>query len=159
MGRGHLSRAFLFFAVLAAAAATSAAAAVGVRWTVLATGTTTPGGARQPVGYVAVTKAQEAQFAARLSADDRAAAARVNLQRSGLVAVFLDGMPCGSHLTVNTVTRTATTVTVTLHWTRPPIGVAMCVRTSTPYVVVGASRASLGHPAPAHVKVVAIARA
>ena len=159
MGRGDLSRAFLFCAVLAAAAATSAAAAVGVRWTVLASGTTTPGAAQQPVGYVAVTRAQESQFASRLSPDDRAALARVDLQRTGIVAVFLDGMPCGSHLTVNSVVRTTTTATVTLHWTKPPIGMAMCVRTSTPYVVVGVTRASLGHPAPTHVKVVAVARA
>jgi opacity protein-like surface antigen len=153
-----LTRAFLFCAVLAAAAATSAAAAVGVPWTVLTTGTTTPSGAQQPVGYVAVTKAQEAQFASRLAAGDRADLARVNLVNTGLIAVFLDGMPCGSHLTVNHVVRTATTATVTLHWTKPPIGVAMCVRTSTPYVVVGVRRASFGHPAPTHVKVVAIAR-
>jgi hypothetical protein len=72
--------------------------------------------------------------------------------------VFLDGLPCGHDLTVNSVVRTATTVKVTLHWTRPPIGMGMCIRMSTPYVVIGVSRASLGHPAPKHVKVEAIAR-
>ena len=157
MGRGDLSRALLIAAVAAAAVASAAAATVGVHWTVLQTGTTEPLGS-QPHGYVAVTKAQEAAFASRLTPKQKAALARVNLQRTGLVAVFLDGMPCGRDITVNRVTRTATTVTVTLHWTRPPIGMATCVRTSTPFVVVGVTRASLGHPAPTHVKVDAVAR-
>jgi hypothetical protein len=140
--------------VLAAAvSAATAAAAVGVRWGVLATGAAEPSGAQQPVGYVAVTKAQEARFAPRLEQSDRSALARLNLQRTGMVAVFLDGMPCGRDITVNHVVRTATTVTVTLHWTRPPIGMATCVRTSTPYVVIGVSRATLGRPAPTHVDV------
>lgn len=147
------------FVVLAAAAVVSAAAAaVGVRWGVLATGATEPSGAQQPVGYVAVTRVQEARFAPRLEQADRSALARLNLQRTGLVAVFLDGMPCGRDITVNHVVRTSTTVTVTLHWTRPPIGMATCVRTSTPYVVIGVSRATLGRPAPAHVDVVAVPR-
>ena len=142
----------------ALAAATTVAAATGVRWVVLATGTTTPSGGQAPVGYVAVTRVQERRFAGRLDAGDRAVLPRVNLQRTGLVAVFLDGFPCGSKLTVNHVTRTATTVTVQLHFTRPPIGVATCVRTSTPYVLIGVSRTTFGHPAPTHVRVDAIAR-
>jgi hypothetical protein len=34
-----------------------------------------------------------------------------------------------------------------------------CVRTSTPYDVLAVRRASLGHPAPTHVRIVAVARA
>ena len=158
MGRGDLSRKLLIVAVLAAAAVSSAAAAVGVHWTVLASGRTEPAGT-QATGYVAVTRTQEARFLRRLASADQSKVAQVNLKRTGLVAVFLDGMPCGSDITVNRVTRSSTAATVTLHWTRPPIGMAMCVRTSTPYVVVGVARAALGKPAPTHVKVVAIARA
>jgi hypothetical protein len=85
---------------------------------------------------------------------------RVNLTRTAVVAVFLDGMPCGSHLTTNAVTRTSpTTVRVRITYTRPPVGVAMCVRTSTPYVVLTVSRQSLGRPAPTRVTVDAHARA
>lgn len=157
MGRGDLSRALLIVATAAAAVTGTAAAAVGVHWTVLQTGHTEPAG-KQPVGYVAVTKTQEARFASRLGAQGARDLARVDLQRTGVVAVFLDGLPCGRDLTVNSVVRTATTVTVTLHWTRPPIGMGLCIRTSTPYVVIGVTRASLGHPAPTHVKVEAIAR-
>jgi hypothetical protein len=157
MGRGHLIKLVgITLAVLAAAA--SAAAATGVRWTTLGTGTTTPSGSA-PVGYVAVTKAQERRFSDRLSAQERADLARLNLQYTGVVAVFLDGMPCSRDITVNSVTRAGTTATVRLHYTRPPIGVAMCVRTSTPYVLIGVSRKTLGHPAPTHVRVVAVARA
>ena len=159
MGRGDLSRTLLIVAVLAAAAASSAAAAVGVHWTPLASGRTEPSGAQSPIGYVAVTRTQEARFIKRLASADQSKVAHVNLKRTGVVAVFLDGMPCGRDITVNRVTRSSTTVTVTLHWTRPPIGMGMCVRTSTPYVVVGVARTALGKPAPTHVKVVAIARA
>jgi hypothetical protein len=157
VGRGHLIRIALAFAAALAAAA-GAAAATGVSWTVLATGKTTPGSTQGPVGYIAVTKAQEQRFVGRLSADDAAALRKVNLQRAGVIAVFLDGLPCTSKLTVNRVTRTSTTATVVLHYTRPPVGVAMCVRTSTPYVLIGASRKTLGQPAPTRVHVDAVAR-
>jgi hypothetical protein len=158
MGRGHLIR-VVGITLAALAVAASAAAATGVRWTLLASGTTTPSGAQEAVGYVAVTKTQEQPFSGRLSAQGQADLARVNLQRTGVVAVFLDGLPCSSKLTVNGVSRTSSTVTVALHFTRPPVGVAMCVRTSTPYVLIGVSRQTLGHPAPTHVRVVAVARA
>jgi hypothetical protein len=158
--RDLIRRLALVLAVAAVVPATAAAAAgaTGVRWSLLETGTTTPSGAQQPSGYVAVAKAQERRFSGRLEPADRAALGRLNLQLTGVVAVFLDGLPCSSKLTVNHVVRTATTVTVTLHYTRPPIGVATCVRTSTPYVIVGVSRKSFGHPAPTNVRVVAVAR-
>lgn len=135
-----------------------AAAAVGVHWKVLASGRAAPVGS-QATGYVAVTRVQEARFLKRLDHADQSKIAQVNLKRTGLVAVFLDAMPCGRDLAVDRVTRTATTVNVTLHWTRPPIGMAMCIRTSTPYVVVGIPRAALGTKAPTHVKIQALARA
>jgi hypothetical protein len=122
-------------------------------------GTTEPTGSQAPVGYIAVTRAQERTWSSRLTADDRAALGRVNLTRTAVVAVFLDGMPCASHLTTNAVTRTSpTTLRVRIAYTRPPVGVAMCVRTSTPYVALAVSRQSLGRPAPTHVTVDAHAR-
>jgi hypothetical protein len=156
--RRDLTRATLAAVAVLAATAT-AAAATGVRWGVLETGATTPSGGQQPTGYVAVTKTQERRFLGRLEPADRAALQHLNLQFTGVVAVFLDGMPCSAKLAVNHVVRTATTVTVTLHYTRPPPGVAMCVRTSTPYVVIGVSRKTFGHPAPTNVRIVAVARA
>ena len=140
--------------------AASAAAATGVRWSPLFSGTTEPSASRAPVGYIAVTRAQERSWSGRLGADDHAALGRVNLTRNAVVAVFLDGMPCGSHLTTEAVTRmSATTLRVRLAYTPPPPGVAMCVRTSTPYVGLTVTRQSLGRPAPTRVTVDAHARA
>jgi len=159
MGRGNLIR---FAAVLAGAlaAVASATAATGVRWSPLFSGATEPRGSQAAVGYIAVTRTQERIWSGRLTADDRAALGRVNLTRNAVVAVFLDGMPCGSHLTTEAVTRTSpTTLHVRLAYTRPPPGVAMCVRTSTPYFGLTISRQSLGRPAPTHVTVDAHARA
>ena len=161
MERGHLIRATLagLATLVTLGAAATAAAATGVHWGVLETGATTPSGAQQPVGYVAVTKTQERRFLGRLHPSDGAALQRLNLQYTGVVAVFLDGMPCSSKLTVNNVVRAAGTVTVTLHYTRPPVGVATCVRTSTPYILIGVSRKTFGRPAPSRVRIVAVARA
>ena len=158
MGRGDLIRRVLTVAALAAAAASTAAAAVGVHWNVLAQGATMESSAQHPNGYIAVTKAQEARFAPRLSDSDRAAIAKVDLQKTGLVAVFLDGIACARDVKVTSVTRSAATLTVTLHWTRPPVGMGMCVNLGAPYAVIGVTRATLGHPAPQHVRIVAFAR-
>jgi hypothetical protein len=82
------------------------------------------------------------------------------LTRTAVIAVFLDGMPCGSRLTTNAVTRTSpTTLRVRIAYTRLPIGQAMCVRMSTPYLALTVSRQALGRPAPTHVTVDARARA
>jgi len=141
------------------AVAAPAAAATGVRWTPLAQGTTEPSGKQQPVGYVAVSRAQERTWSARLTASDRAALQRLNLTQSGAIAVFLDGMPCASHVAVAGVTRSSSTLTVRIAFTRPPIGMATCVRASTAYVVLAAARSSLGRPVPTRVAIVARARA
>jgi hypothetical protein len=159
VGRGNLIR---LVAVLAGAlaAAAPAVAATGVRWSPLFGGTTEPSGSQAPVGYIAVTRAQERTWSGRLAADDRAALSRTSLTQNAVVAVFLDGMPCGSHLTTNAVTRaSSTTLRIRIAYTRPPIGQAMCVRTSTPYIALTVSRQSLGRPAPTHVTVDARARA
>lgn len=140
--------------------AASAAAATGVRWSPLFSGTTEPSASRAPVGYIAVTRAAERAWSRRLRANDRIALAQVNLTRNAVVAVFLDGMPCGSHLSTEAVTRTSpTTLHMRLAYTPPPPGVAMCVRTSTPYVGLTVLRQSLGRTAPTHVTVDAHARA
>jgi hypothetical protein len=151
-------RRFLFCAAVAAGAGTTAAAATGVHWGVLQTGKTVQVSSA-PSGFVAITRAQERRFTSRLSTESVAALHRLNLQRTGVVAVFLDGLPCSGNVTVQHVTRTATTVTVSLGFQRPPIGVATCVRISTPWAIIGVSRQTLGHPAPTHVRVVAVARA
>jgi hypothetical protein len=156
VGRGDLIRAALVTLAALAAVAT-AAAATAVHWKVLEAGRTTGAGV-QPVGYVAVTKAQEQRFMSRIPAAARPAIQRVDLQTNGVVAVFLDGAPCARDVTVNAVSRTGTTVTVTLHYTRPPVGMATCVQLNTQFVVLKATRASLGTPAPTHVRIVAIAR-
>jgi hypothetical protein len=44
-------------------------------------------------------------------------------------------------------------------YTRPPIGVATCVRTSTSYLVLTVARTALAAPAPTRVTVEARARA
>jgi hypothetical protein len=159
VGRGNLIR---LAAVLAGslAAVAPATAATGVRWSPLLSGTTEPSGSQAPVAYIAVTHAQERTWSSRFAADDRAALGHLNLTRTAVVAVFLDGMPCGSHLTTNAVTRTSsTTLRVRIAYTRPPIGQAMCVRTSTPYIALAVSRQSLGRTTPTHVTVDAHARA
>jgi hypothetical protein len=130
-----------------------------VSWSPLLSGTTEPSGTQAPVGYIALTRAQERTWSGRLSAADRATLGRVNLTHTVVIAAFLDGMPCGSHLTTNAVTRTSpTTLRVRIAYTRPPIGQAMCVRTSTPYTALTVQRQSLGLPAPTHVTVDAHAR-
>jgi hypothetical protein len=144
----------------ALAAVASAAAATGVRWSPLLSGATEPSGGQAPVGYLAVTRAQERAWSGRLTEDDRSALGRVNLTRSAVVAVFFDGLPCSSHLTTNAVTRTSSsTLHVRIAYTPAPIGIGMCVRTSTQYVALTLSRRSLGRVAPTHVTVDAHARA
>ena len=149
-------RAFAALAFLAVAA--TAAAATGVRWTTLAQGTTEPSGKQAAVGYLALTRAKEQVWAPRLDAAGRAALKRLDLSTSAAVAVFLDGLPCASRIAVGAVTRAGTTLTVRILYTRPPIGVAACVRTSTAYVVLAVKRSSLGRPVPNRVAIVARAR-
>jgi hypothetical protein len=143
----------------ALAAAATAVAATGVRWSPLLHGTTEPSGAQAPKGYLAVTRLQERSWAGRLTPADRTALARVDLTKAAVLAAFLDRMPCATKVTTTGVTRSGSTVTVRIAYTSPPIGVAACVRTSTAYVVLGASRTSLGALAPTRVNVVVRARA
>jgi hypothetical protein len=158
MGRGHLIGAALVVAA-ALAAAVTAAAATGLQWKVVAYGTSDATAGQAPVGYIAVTKAQEQRFWSLLTPADQAKLQAVNLQKSGVVAMFLYGMPCVSNVAVSGVSRTKTVVTIVVRYTKPPVGVAMCVRMGTPYALVGVSRTALGRPAPTHVRVVAVARA
>jgi len=157
--RGHLIRALICAAAAAAVAAPSAAGAGAIRWSLVASGTTLPNGKQSPTGYLAQTRAQEAVWFRRLEPADRTAVRRIGLTRNVAVPAFLDGLPCASHVGVTSLTRAGSTLTVRIAYTRPPIGVATCVRTSTPYVVVRVGRTALGKPAPRHVDVVARARA
>ncbi len=139
------------------AAVAGAAAATGLAWSAVAAGTTEPSGAQGPVGYVAVTKAQERRWAPRLEPADRRALAHVDLARRAVVAVFLDGMPCATNVAVTAVRRSGAALAVTVAYTRPPIGVATCIRTSTSYFVLSVPRRPLGGGSH-HVTVTAHAR-
>ena len=137
----------------------SAAAGSVVRWSTVGSGATEPSGARAPVGYIAYTRVQERRWLGRLTAHDRGVVSALDLGRSAPIAVFLDGLPCGSDLRTTSVTRAGATVTVRLSYKRPPVGVATCVRISTPYVVLAAVRSSLGSLTPTNVSVLVSARA
>jgi hypothetical protein len=157
--RGHLIRAFICAAAAAAVVASAAAGGVTIRWSPVAAGSTLPNGKQAPTGYLALSRTQESAWIGRLTPADRTAVRRVGLATNGVVAAFLDGLPCASQVAVTRVARTTSTLTVGVAYTRPPIGVGTCVRTSTPYLVIRVRRTALGRPAPRHVDVVARARA
>jgi len=136
----------------------SAAAASGVHFTVVARGKAMPSGSNEPTGYVAYTKTQERVFRTRLTTQSRTAMAGVDLGSNAVIAVFLDGLPCSSLLDVRSVTRSSSTVDVSVEYKRPQPGVAMCVRLDTPYFVLSVSRKALGRPLPTHVRVAVVAR-
>jgi hypothetical protein len=147
--------------LLAAAAVTAAAMperAAALRWARLAAGATTSSGTQEPVGFVAATPAQLGRVVARLAPADAATLRRVDLRRTVVVASFLDGLPCGADLRVVSVDRHGGALSVELAYTPPPVGVATCVRISTPYEVIGISRSSLARPLPTRVHVTAVAR-
>lgn len=156
MGRGHLIRALAAAAV--AVAALAAGATAGISWHEIVVGSTTQTSTNVPHAYLALTKAQERVWASRLSAHDRAIVARTKLANTALVAAFLDGAPCSTHIVASAVTRQSRTLVVSVSYTRPAPGVALCIRVSTPYVVVGVSRASLGGVTPNRASLVLHAR-
>jgi hypothetical protein len=154
-----VSRALAFLVVTLAVAAAGVSSAATLRFVPVTSGTTTPNGKQVPSGFLALTRAGEARFSARLGAASRAAVGRVDLHRRAVVAVFLDGAPCSSKLTVTRVARSGRVLSVHLAFTRPPAGVAMCVRTSTPYLAIALPRTSLGATPPTRVEVDAAPRA
>jgi hypothetical protein len=156
MGRRHLG---LLLALIAAVAVASAAAAATLRFTVIATGTTEPAGLQVPKADLTFSLHGESRWVARIAASQRPALTAVNFSRRAVVAVFLDGSPCATKVTVTSVTRSSDTLTVHVQYTPPPIGMATCVRTSTAYVVLTVSRAALGATLPAHARVAVTTRA
>jgi len=157
--RGHLIRGLAALLVISAVVPVAAAAgATAFHWSIVAEGATEANAAPTSVGYLAVTRTQEARFAGRLSSHDRDVLRGVDLTTTGVVAVFLYGIPCGSKARVDQVARTASTLNVEVSYVPPPLGVGTCVRVSTPYFVVGVARRALGRPAPSRVRVVAVAR-
>lgn len=156
MGRGHLIRACVAAAVVAAALAAGAAA--GLRWHEVAGGNTQQSSSRTAKAYLAVTKTQERVWSHRLSAHDRTTVAHISVAKTVLVAAFLDGAPCSTNVAATGVTRKGRTLTVTITYKLPPPGVALCIRSSTPYVIVGLTRASLGRILPNKVSLVLHAR-
>jgi hypothetical protein len=156
MGRGHLIRAGVAAAV--AAAALAAAAAAGPTWHEVAAGVTTQATTHTAKADLALTKAQERTWIGRLSARDRTTVSRISVTKTVLVAAFLDGVPCSTEVAATGVTRQGRTLAVAISYKLPPVGVALCIRSSTPYVVVGVARASLGRVMPNKVSLVLHAR-
>lgn len=156
--RDLIRRLALVLTLAAVVPATAAARTTSVHWSVVAQGATESTGGSAPIGYVAVTRPQVARFASRLTVHDRTVVGRVALTSTGLVAVFLYGLPCGSDARVDQVARVAATVSVRVSYVPPPVGYGTCVRVSTPYFVIGVPRRALGRPAATHVRVVAVAR-
>jgi hypothetical protein len=149
MGRRHLSRALLVAAAVAAVFAGVATA--GLSWHEITAGSTTQSSQHTPKAYLALTPAQEKIWLSRLGARDRTTVRHVALTKTVLVAAFLDGAPCSTHVLPSSVTRVGRTIVLTISYRLPPVGVALCVRASTPYVVVGITRASLGGVRPTRV--------
>ncbi|MDX6488394.1 MAG: hypothetical protein QOK13_1009 [Gaiellaceae bacterium] len=158
MGRGNLSR-ILAAAAVAGVLATSATAAAGIPFAVVAAGGAEPTGAQHAGGYVAMSLAGTQPWAKRLTAADRKAVSAIPFGRAYAVAVFLDGLPCAQKVAVTRVTRNGRELDVDVAYTRPPIGMATCIRTSTAYRVLRLRKAPVATPAPTRVRVVAHARA
>ncbi|HEY2325990.1 MAG TPA: hypothetical protein VGH52_00750 [Gaiellaceae bacterium] len=161
MGRGHLTRAARFQALGAAAVAAAALAAsssAGLSWYEVAAGSTPQASSHVARAYLALTKTQERVWTPRLSTRDRATIARVNLSKTILVAAFLDGAPCSTRVVATGVTRRARTLAVSISYTLPPVGISLCIRSSTPYVIVGIPRASLGGVKPNRISLILHAR-
>jgi hypothetical protein len=163
MGRRHLIHlkpvALTSALALAGVAAAFAAAATGLRWSPLATGATEPSGSQAPNGHLALTRRQEQGWITRIVAAQRPRVTGVDFKSRAVVATFLDGQPCASDTKVTAVTRAAGTLTVHIVFTRPPVGVATCIRTSTAYFVLTIPRSAFGGSAPVRVHVDARARA
>ncbi|MDP9284670.1 MAG: hypothetical protein M3P41_06940 [Actinomycetota bacterium] len=163
MGRRHLTPTVALSLALALAlagvAVALAAAATGLRWSPLAKGGAEPTGAQDPIGYLALSKRAEQRWSARIEAAQRSRVGGVDFSHRAVVVAFLDGRPCAGDPEVAAVARVADTLTVHVAFTRPPIGVATCVRTSTAYVVVTIARSAFGRSVPARVRVDARARA
>jgi len=158
VGRGHLSR-VLAAAAVAGVLATSAAASVGIGFTVIAAGGAEPTGSQLATGYLAASVPATRPWSKRLTPADQARVRAIPFRTAGAVAVFLDGMPCAQKVAVTRLTRSGSELQVDVAFTRLPIGVATCVRTSTAYRVLRVRKAALGTPAPTRVRVVAHARA
>ena len=145
--------------MLAGVAAAFAVAATGLRWSLLAEGGAVPSGSQAPSGYLALSKRQEQRWITRVEAGQRRRVAGVDFAHRAVVAVFLDGLPCSGAVGVTSVARVTDRLTVHVAFTRPPIGVATCIRTSTAYLVFTIARSAFGRSVPARVHVVARARA
>jgi hypothetical protein len=94
-----------------------------------------------------------------LTGADSKAVRAIPFARFDAVAVFLDGLPCAQKVAVTRVTRNGRELQVDVAFTRPPIGMATCVRTSTAYRVLRLRKAPVATPAPTRVRVVVRARA
>ncbi|HEY3961926.1 MAG TPA: hypothetical protein VGL84_05325 [Gaiellaceae bacterium] len=142
----------------AATAVFAGAATAGLSWHEIAGGSAAQSSLRTAKAYVALAPVQERGWLHRLSARDRATVTRVSLTKNAVVAVFLDGAPCSTDVVVSGVTHTGRTIVVTISFKLPPPGVALCVRSSTPYLIIGVTRASLGGARPNRVSLVLHAR-
>ena len=121
-------------------------------------GNTQQSSSRTAKAYLTLTKTQERVWIRRLTARDRTTVAHISLAKTVLVAAFLDGAPCSTNVAASGVARSGRTLDVTITYKLPPPGVALCIRSSTPYAIIGVSRASLGRALPNKVSLVLHAR-
>lgn len=138
--------------VVAAAALCAPAVAAAPPYHVLATGKT-EGMGQAPHAYLA--RSASAAWLARLTAADRAKVRKVDFARREVAGVFLDGSVCASDPAITSFARTRALVRVQVAFTRPPIGVATCIKEDTAYVVFSFARTRT--PA-TRIKVDAVAR-
>jgi hypothetical protein len=149
VGRRNL---ILKAAVLVAAFGLTAQAAGELTWRVVADGPAPGVPVTKPTGYVALTRAATASFAARLG-KGAAALAQVDFARSALVAVFGE-FGCEDELIdVSSIVQRGTVLAVRLTQNAPPPGTAECLALYGTYRLLTVPRASLGRPYPTRVSV------
>ena len=129
------------------------AVAAAPPYRVIATGRT-EGDGDAPRAYV--TRSPSPSWLVRLAPADRAKLREVDFATREVGAVFLDGHVCAFDPAIASFARAGRLVRVRVQFTRPPIGVAMCIKYDTPYIVFSFSRTRV--PA-TRVDVEAVARA
>jgi hypothetical protein len=137
--------------------AVPAAASAPIRFSLVAAGRTEPSGKPAPVAYLARSLAGAGPWLSRLTRSDRARVRAVSFRRDDVVAVFLDGLPCAADAAVTGMTRTGARLVVRAAYKPVPPGVALCVRTSTYFRVLGVRKTALAPP-PSRIVVQARAR-
>jgi hypothetical protein len=140
VGRRHLIPLAAFVAALSCVPAATA----GTHVSRLLQGKTEASGSHKLHVYAATQQNDLGTWVRRLTPTHQARVRAVDLDKTILVAGFLDGNACSFDLRLKRVTFTHGRLTIEMTFRRPPIGAATCVRTSTSYVVLAFGRAELG---------------